>query len=188
MDEIKRKVLERHYIRDNYYFHESSYDEYIKELRESGNEDEYKKVNRYEYDKERTSKWIRRYGSKDNAKDILIYFGWGTVIADLQTHVASCSDGLKAARELANQAFSQYMNYKNLIKEGTLKWSDMVVRERMKVLKQSWVDASNEVQKRKSMLWQASLISSRFISWYIATNDKIQKLENEIKELKGEES
>ena len=189
MNELKRHVIEKHYIRDRYFFKDSS----INEIEKQRSSKEYAAYNHYEYDKEKTSKWLRKFGVKDNKKDLIIYFGFGNIIADCLVSISNCTTQLATAHENAHNVFMQYMNYKELIKNGTFSWSDYIVREKMKSLKKSWIDASNEVQRRKSMLWQASLISSRFIDWYIATNEKIaesekkiEELENEIKTLKGE--
>ena len=180
MTEIKREVLEKHYIRDHF---DHKFPDRINPLGDTPKE--YRELTKYEYNKEHETRHRKFYGKEPNrSQETVYYYGWGSVMSDLCCRVSNLTAALIEKRKNANAALKDYLYYKELLKNGSLKWSDPLVRENLYKRKKQWIKASNSVIGAKAYLQQGSLIYNRFVEWYKATNDRISYLENELNDIK----
>lgn len=182
MNELKREVLEKHYVRDHY---DHRFPDKINPLGKDTPK-EYHEIARVEYSKRRKSHCKKLHGKEDrrSSMETYYYYCWGSVLTNLCINVSDLTVSLAKKRKDAHIALEDYLHYKSLIKEGTLKWSDSLVRKNLRRRKQQWIKASNDVIGAKAYLQQAELLYSRFAEWYTATNERISSLEKEISGLK----
>ena len=83
-------------------------------------------------------------------------------------------------RNQANFALNSYKEYKELIKNNTLKWSDPIVKNVLATKKKTWISISNEIKKSKCVLYQYYFQYNKFMEWYRLTKEYIFKLESEL--------
>ncbi len=178
--EIKREYLESHYIRDWYYN---------------------KKYRRIKLDKE-TPKYYREISQEESHKSSKnhIYFELGknkyhprgshtcAIYSIIGDNIMSCyalsissqTERLRNLRKEANLILNSYKNYKELIKNNTLNWSDPIVKNVLADKKKAWISVSNKIRKEKCILNQYSFQYNKFMEWYQLTNEYILNLEKKL--------
>lgn len=179
--EIKREYLESHYIRD--WDYNKKYrrikpldKETPKYYRKVSQEESNKRSKNYRYFELGKNKYHPHGGHT-----CAIYSTIGDNIISCYTcSISSQTEHLMSLRKQANFALNSYKEYKELIKNNTLKWSDPIVKNVLATKKKTWISISNEIKKSKCILYQYYFQYNKFMEWYRLTNEYISKLEREL--------
>lgn len=178
--EIKREYLESHYICDWYYnkkYRRLKLDKETPEYyREISQEESHKSSKNHTYFELGKNKYHPHGGHT-----CAIYSTVGDNIMSCYTlSISSQTERLRNLRKEANLILNSYKNYKELIKNNTLKWSDPVVKNALADKKKAWISISNKIRKEKCILNQYSFQYNKFMEWYQLTNEYISKLEKKL--------
>ena len=178
--EIKREYLESHYICDWYYnkkYRRLKLDKETPEYyREISQEESHKSSKNHTYFELGKNKY-HPHGSHTCA----IYSTVGdNIMSCYALSISSQTERLRNLRKEANLILNSYKNYKELIKNNTLKWSDPVVKNALADKKKAWISISNKIRKEKCILNQYSFQYNKFMEWYQLTNEYIFKIEEKL--------
>ena len=178
--EMKREYLESHYIRDYYYnkkYRRIKLDKETPEYyREISQEESHKSSKNHTYFELGKNKYHPHGGHT-----CAIYSTVGdNIMSCYALSISSQTERLRNLRKEANLILTSYKNYKELIKNNTLKWSDPVVKNALADKKKAWISISNKIRKEKCILNQYSFQYNKFMEWYQLTNEYIFKLEKKL--------
>ena len=178
--EIKREYLESHYICDWYYnkkYRRLKLDKETPEYyREISQEESHKSSKNHTYFELGKNKYHPHGGHT-----CAIYSTVGdNIMSCYALSISSQTERLRNLRKEANLILNSYKNYKELIKNNTLKWSDPVVKNALADKKNAWISISNKIRKEKCILNQYSFQYNKFMEWYQLTNEYISKLEKKL--------
>lgn len=178
--EIKREYLESHYICDWYYnkkYRRLKLDKETPEYyREISQEESHKSSKNHTYFELGKNKYYPHGGHT-----CAIYSTVGdNIMSCYALSISSQTERLRNLRKEANLILNSYKNYKELIKNNTLKWSDPVVKNALADKKKAWISISNKIRKEKCILNQYSFQYNKFMEWYQLTNEYIFKLEEKL--------
>lgn len=178
--EMKREYLESHYICDCYYnkkYRRIKLDkETPKYYREISQEEAHKKSKNHRYPVLGKNKYHSHI-----SHTCAIYSTIGdNIMSCYALSISSQTERLRNLRKEANLTLNSYKNYKELIKNNTLKWSDPVVKNVLADKKKAWISISNKIRKEKCILNQYSFQYNKFMEWYQLTNEYIFKLEKKL--------
>lgn len=178
--EIKREYLESHYICDWYYnkkYRRLKLDKETPEYyREISQEESHKSSKNHTYFELGKNKYHPHGGHT-----CAIYSTVGdNIMSCYALSISSQTERLRNLRKEANLILNSYKNYKELIKNNTLKWSDPVVKNALADKKKAWISISNKIRKEKCILNQYSFQYNKFMEWYQLTNEYIFKLEEKL--------
>lgn len=178
--EIKREYLESHYICDWYYnkkYRRLKLDKETPEYyREISQEESHKSSKNHTYFELGKNKYHPHGGHT-----CAIYSTVGdNIMSCYALSISSQTERLRNLRKEANLILNSYKNYKELIKNNTLKWSDPVVKNALADKKKAWISISNKIRKEKCILNQYSFQYNKFMEWYQLTNEYISKLEKKL--------
>lgn len=162
--EIKREYLESHYIRD--WDYNKKYrrikpldKETPKYYRKVSQEESNKRSKNYRYFELGKNKYHPHGGHT-----CAIYSTIGDNIMSCYTcSISSQTEHLMSLRKQANFALNSYKEYKGLIKNNTLKWSDPIVKNVLATKKKTWINISNEIKKSKCLLYQYYFQYNKFM-------------------------
>lgn len=178
--EMKREYLESHYIRDWYYnkkYRRLKLDKETPEYyREISQEESHKSSKNHTYFELGKSKYYPHGG---HTCAIYSTVG-GNIMSCYALSISSQTERLRNLRKEANLILNSYKNYKELIKNNTLKWSDPVVKNVLADKKKAWISISNKIREEKCILNQYSFQYNKFMEWYQLTNEYIFKLEEKL--------
>ena len=178
--EIKREYLESHYICDWYYnkkYRRLKLDKETPEYyREISQEESHKSSKNHTYFEFGKNKYHPHGGHT-----CAIYSTVGdNIMSCYALSISSQTERLRNLRKDANLIINSYKNYKELIKNNTLKWSDPVVKNVLADKKKAWISISNKIREEKCILNQYSFQYNKFMEWYQLTNEYIFKLEEKL--------
>lgn len=178
--EIKREYLESHYICDWYYnkkYRRLKLDKETPEYyREISQEESHKSSKNHTYFELGKNKYHPHGG-----QTCAIYSTVGdNIMSCYALSISSQTERLRNLRKEANLILNSYKNYKELIKNNTLKWSDPIVKNALADKKKAWISISNKIRKEKCILNQYSFQYNKFMEWYQLTNEYISKLEKKL--------
>lgn len=178
--EIKREYLESHYICDWYYnkkYRRLKLDKETPEYyREISQEESHKSSKNHTYFELGKNKYHPHGGHT-----CAIYSTVGdNIMSCYALSISSQTERLRNLRKEAKLILNSYKNYKELIKNNTLKWSDPVVKNALADKKKAWISISNKIRKEKCILNQYSFQYNKFMEWYQLTNEYISKLEKKL--------
>lgn len=178
--EIKREYLESHYICDWYYnkkYRRLKLDKETPEYyREISQEESHKSSKNHTYFELGKNKYHPHGGHT-----CAIYSTVGdNIMSCYALSISSQTERLRNLRKEANLIINSYKNYKELIKNNTLKWSDPVVKNVLADKKKAWISISNKIREEKCILNQYSFQYNKFMEWYQLTNEYIFKLEEKL--------
>lgn len=179
--EIKREYFESHYIRD--WDYNKKYrrikpldKETPKYYRKVSQEESNKRSKNYRYFELGKNKYHPHGG-----RTCAIYSTIGdNIMSCYACSISSQTEHLMSLRKQANFALNSYKEYKELIKNNTLKWSDPIVKNVLATKKKTWISISNEIKKSKCVLYQYYFQYNKFMEWYRLTNEYIFKLKREL--------
>lgn len=178
--EMKREYLESHYIRDSYYnkkYRRIKLDkETPKYYREISQEEAHKKSKNHIYPVLGKNKYHSHI-----SHTCAIYSTIGdNIMSCYALSISSQTERLRNLRKEASLTLNSYKNYKELIKNNTLKWSDPVVKNVLADKKKAWISISNKIREEKCILNQYLFQYNKFMEWYQLTNEYIFKLEKKL--------
>ena len=177
---IKREYLESHYICDWYYnkkYRRLKLDKETPEYyREISQEESHKSSKNHTYFELGKNKYHPHGGHT-----CAIYSTVGdNIMSCYALSISSQTERLRNLRKEANLILNSYKNYKELIKNNTLNWSDPIVKNVLADKKKAWISVSNKIRKEKCILNQYSFQYNKFMEWYQLTNEYISKLEKKL--------